>query len=61
MIFNLKLKIDYATIFAIGTLILKILKPSLKTTDRQEKLLKLYKLKSYQDLEFAEVGINDGL
>ena len=29
--------------------------------EHQEKIAKLQKLKQYQDLEFLEAGINDGL
>ena len=33
----------------------------LNEIDKEEKLAKLKKLKQYQDLEFAELGIDDGI
>ena len=29
--------------------------------DKEEKLAKLHKLKHHQDLEFAELGVDDGI
>jgi len=39
----------------------KYIKPILNKIDRDEKLKKLQTLKRHQDLEFAEVGVDDGL
>jgi len=33
----------------------------LKQIEKKEKISKLKKLKEYQDLEFLEVGVNDGI
>ncbi len=33
----------------------------IKKIEDDEKLVKLHKLKKYQDLEFLEVGVDDGL
>lgn len=38
-----------------------MIKPIIEKIDRQEKLAKLHKLKSHQDLEFAELGVDDGI
>lgn len=38
-----------------------IIKPIIDKIDREEKLAKLHKLKNYQDLEFAEIGVDDGI
>ncbi len=38
-----------------------IIKPIIEKIDREEKLAKLKKLKNHQDLEFAEIGIDDGI
>ncbi|MDQ1298075.1 MAG: hypothetical protein QG558_614 [Campylobacterota bacterium] len=35
--------------------------PIIEKIDREEKLAKLHKLRNHQDLEFAELGVNDGL
>jgi len=37
------------------------IRPLLDQIDRDEKLKKLNKLKKHQDLEFAELGVDDGL
>jgi len=37
------------------------IKPIIEKIDKEEKLKKLKKLKAHQDLEFIEVGMNDGL
>ena len=39
----------------------KQIRPLIEKIDREEKLAKLNKLKQYQDLEFAELGIDDGI
>ena len=39
----------------------EMIKPILEKIDRQEKLAKLHKLKSHQDIEFAELGVDDGI
>ena len=39
----------------------KQIRPLIEKIDREEKLLKLNKLKQYQDLEFAELGVDDGI
>ena len=33
----------------------------IKKIEHQEKIVKLQKLKQYQDLEFLEVGVDDGI
>jgi hypothetical protein len=38
-----------------------IIKPIIEKIDREEKLAKLNKLKQHQDLEFAEIGVDDGV
>jgi hypothetical protein len=38
-----------------------IIKPIIEKIDREEKLAKLNKLKQHQDLEFAEIGVDDGI
>lgn len=38
-----------------------IIKPIIEKIDREEKLTKLNKLKNHQDLEFAEIGVDDGI
>lgn len=38
-----------------------IIKPIIEKIDREEKLAKLKKLKNHQDLEFAELGVDDGI
>ena len=35
--------------------------PIIEKIDKDEKLAKLKRLKEHQDLEFAELGVNDGL
>jgi len=37
------------------------IKPIIEKIDRDEKLAKLHKLKNHQDLEFAELGVDDGI
>ena len=37
------------------------IKPIIDRIDREEKLDKLRRLSAHQDLEFAELGIDDGL
>ena len=37
------------------------IKPIIEKIDREEKLSKLKRLKDHQDLEFAELGVDDGL
>ncbi len=37
------------------------IKPIIEKIDREEKLAKLNKLKQHQDLEFAEIGVDDGI
>ena len=39
----------------------KQIRPLIEKIDREEKLLKLNKLKQHQDLEFAELGVDDGI
>ena len=38
-----------------------IISDVIKKIEYQEKIAKLQKLKQYQDLEFLEVGVDDGL
>ncbi len=37
------------------------IRPIIEKIDREEKLAKLHKLKNHQDLEFAEIGVDDGI
>ena len=37
------------------------IKPIIDQIDRDEKLNKLLRLKKYQDIEFAELGVDDGI
>lgn len=37
------------------------IRPLIEKIDREEKLAKLKKLKNHQDLEFAELGVDDGI
>jgi lipopolysaccharide biosynthesis protein len=37
------------------------IRPIINQIDRDEKLAKLHKLKNHQDLEFAELGVDDGI
>ena len=37
------------------------IKPLLEKLEKEEKLAKLKKLKEHQDLEFAELGVDDGI
>jgi hypothetical protein len=39
----------------------EIIKPIIEKIDHDEKLAKLHKLKNHQDLEFAELGVDDGI
>lgn len=39
----------------------KFILPVIEKIDREEKLAKLHKLKNHQDLEFTEVGVDDGI
>ena len=39
----------------------KQIRPLIEKIDREEKLAKLNKLKQHQDLEFAELGVDDGI
>jgi hypothetical protein len=39
----------------------KQIRPLIEKIDREEKLLKLNKLKQHQDLEFVELGVDDGI
>ncbi len=38
-----------------------LIKPFIEKIDREEKLAKLKRLKAHQDLEFAELGVDDGI
>ena len=38
-----------------------LVEPVLKEIERAKKLEKLERLKKHQDLEFAEIGVDDGL
>ncbi|MDD3324766.1 MAG: hypothetical protein PHN38_06565 [Sulfurospirillaceae bacterium] len=37
------------------------IKPLLEKIDRDEKMNKLHRLKSHQDLAFVEIGVDDGI
>lgn len=37
------------------------IKPIIEKIDKEEKLAKLQKLKKHQDLEFTELGVDDGI
>ena len=39
----------------------KQIRPLIEKIDREEKLAKLNKLKQHQDLEFVELGVDDGI
>ena len=39
----------------------ELIKPIIEKIDREEKLAKLKKLKQHQDLEFVELGVDDGI
>jgi hypothetical protein len=39
----------------------EIIKPVIEKIDHEEKLAKLHKLKSHQDVEFVELGVDDGI
>ena len=38
-----------------------MIKPIIEKIDKDEKIAKLKRLKAHQDLEFAELGVDDGL
>jgi len=38
-----------------------LIKPLIEKIDREEKLAKLHILKAHQDLEFTELGVDDGI
>lgn len=38
-----------------------LIKPIIEKLEKEEKLAKLKKLKNHQDLEFAELGVDDGI
>jgi len=37
------------------------IRPVIEKIEREEKLAKLKRLKEHQDMEFAEIGVDDGL
>lgn len=37
------------------------IKPILEQIDRDEKMSKLHRLKNHQDMEFVELGVDDGI
>ena len=37
------------------------IKPILEQIDRDEKMSKLHRLKNHQDMEFVEIGVDDGI
>ena len=39
----------------------KQIRPLIEKIDKEEKIAKLNKLKQHQDLEFAELGVDDGI
>lgn len=39
----------------------KLIKPAMDAIERDEKLKKLKKIKAHQDMEFCELGVDDGL
>ena len=47
--------------FFISSKYSDMLKPILKEIEQKERVAKLKKLKQHQDLEFLEVGVDDGL
>lgn len=47
--------------FFISAKYAKLIKSALDGIERNEKLEKLRRLKASQDIEFCELGINDGL
>ncbi len=38
-----------------------LIKPAIEEIEKKEKLEKLHKLKANQDVEFCELGVDDGL
>lgn len=38
-----------------------LIKPFIEKINKEEKLAKLKKLKNHQDLDFAELGVDDGI
>ena len=47
--------------YYISTKYESYIRPIIEKIDKEEKLAKLRRLKEHQDLEFAELGVNDGL
>ena len=47
--------------YSISSKYEKQIRPLIEKIDREEKLAKLNKLKQHQDLEFAELGVDDGI
>ncbi len=39
----------------------KLIQPVIDEIEREEKISKLKRLKEHQDLEFAELGVDDGI
>ncbi len=39
----------------------KLIRPVIEKIDKEEKLAKLKRLKNHQDMEFVEVGVDDGV
>lgn len=38
-----------------------LIRPAIDEIEKKEKLEKLHKLKAHQDIEFCELGVDDGL
>ena len=47
--------------YFISTKYESYIKPIIEQIDREEKINKLRRLKQHQDLEFVELGVDDGL
>ena len=47
--------------YFISTKYESYIRPIIEQIDREEKLAKLNRLKQHQDLEFVELGVDDGL
>jgi len=47
--------------YFISTKYESYIRPIIDRIDREEKLAKLRRLQAHQDLEFAELGVDDGL
>ena len=47
--------------YYISTKYESYIRPIIEKIDKEEKLAKLRRLKEHQDLEFAELGVYDGL